>query len=59
MVLLWKRGGDKDQVGRSHGKLLPQFRPKTVKICTIRRIVRIIRIFVFWTDLEDKAKKNC
>ena len=32
--------GNKDKAGRLPGKLLPQSRPKTVKICTIMGRVR-------------------
>lgn len=62
-MLRWhcgRRGwGNKDKAGRLVGKLLPQSRPKTVKVCTIMGVVRIIRIFVFWIDLEDKTNRNC
>lgn len=50
--------GNKDNAGRLPGKLLPQSRPKMVKVCTIMGIVRRIRIFIFWIDLEDKANRN-
>ena len=50
--------GEQNKAGRWLGKLLPQSKPKAVKVCTIMGIVRIIRIFAFSIDLEDKANWN-
>lgn len=54
------RGGglNKGKARRPPGKVLQQSRPKRVKVCIRMGIVRIIRIFVFWIDLENQANNN-